>query len=49
MTQNCDYDSLVGVILPVDNIDNCTPHIEINKNTPTFSHFLPKTQWLCFC
>ena len=31
------------------DIANCTPHIEIDKNTPTFLHFLPKTQRLHFC
>ncbi len=39
MTKNCDYDSVVGVILPVENripIANCTPQIEIDKNTPLF-------------
>ncbi len=47
----CDYDSEVGVILQVDNkiLPIVNPHIEIDKNTPTFLHFLPKTQRLCFC
>ncbi len=33
MTINCEYDSVVGVILPVEN--KILP-IEIDKNTPTF-------------
>ena len=28
---------------------NCTPHIENDKNTPTFLHCLPKTQQLYIC
>ncbi len=40
MTMNCDYDSVEGVILPVENkilpIVQCKPNIEIDKNTPTF-------------
>ncbi len=39
MTMNCDYDSVGGVILPVENkilsID-CTSHIEIDKKHPLF-------------
>ena len=37
---NCDYDSVVGVNLPVENkillFVQCTPHIKIDKNKPTF-------------
>ena len=40
MTMNCDYDSAVGVILPVENkilpIVHLILPIEIDKYTPTF-------------
>ncbi len=38
MTMNWEYDSVVGVILPVENkiLPIYTPQIEINKNTPIF-------------
>ena len=49
MTMNCDYDSVVGVILPVEN--KILPIVHLNlklTKTHPFSHFLPKTQRLCF-
>ncbi len=51
MIMNCDYDSVVDVILPVENkilLVVRTPRIEIDKHTPTFLRFLPKTQRLIF-
>ena len=36
MTMNCEYDSVVGVILLVEN--KILPQIEIDKNTPTLLH-----------
>ena len=39
MTTNCDYK---GVILPVENKILHTSHIELDKNTSTFLHFLQK-------
>ena len=44
------YDNVVGVILPVENKMLPIVHLilKLTKNTPTFLHFLPKTQRLCF-
>ncbi len=44
MTMNYDYDSVVSVILPVENkILSITPYIKIDKSTPTFYTFCHNT------
>ena len=42
---NCEYDSVVGVILPVENKIVPIVHLKLKltKTHPTFLHFLPKT------
>ncbi len=52
MTINCDYDSVVDVILPVENKILAivrTPHIEIDKNTSTFFYTFVKNTAAVFC
>ena len=50
MTMNCEYDSVVGVILPVEYKILPIVHLKLKlTKTPAFLHFLPKTQRLCFC
>ncbi len=48
MTMNCDYDSIVGVILPVENKYCQLYNIEIDKNTPTFLHLCQKHSGFVF-
>ncbi len=43
MTMNCDHDSILGVVLPVENRILPIVHpIEIDKNTPLFYTFCLK-------
>ncbi len=47
MTMNCEYDSVVGVILPVENkiLPIVNLKLKLTKTHPLFT----LTQQLCFC